>query len=287
MIQPKQQVKREGLRPLSALAGCVMMIGMSGCGVTVEPLAQPNLLIAPDELPPRADVITNRPSLNLIPRRTQTRQASAAVNDALTDYQAMGYQVIEAGADPRFLRLQDIFASVHAVSHMADEDLRPILITRPVFQAYTKGGLEVIFYTGLTERLNDDELAIVVGHEIAHISAGHVAEQGSRDIVNVANHGHSPALAEFYSVEAEVEADRVGLVYAALAGFDISAAGNLWAKLSAQSRSSNFNLFSDTHPSHDARADMLDSYSQQLLPVLDTASPEAILQCNPLYCAAE
>ena len=52
MIQPKQQVKREGPWPLSALAGCVMMLGMSGCGVTVEPLAQPNLLIAPDELPP-------------------------------------------------------------------------------------------------------------------------------------------------------------------------------------------------------------------------------------------
>lgn len=267
------------------------MMGLSlfGCGVTVEPLNRPNLLITPDELPPKADIITNRPQLNLIPRAVQTEQAALAVSDQLDAYRWAGFEVMTGGTDSRYLRLQVIFSAVHQASHMADEPLSVILIDRPVFQAYTKGGHDVIVYTGLSERLTDDELALVAGHEIAHIAAGHLAEQGSRDIVNTHSHNNGAALAAFYSIDAEVEADRVGLVYAALAGFDISAASGLWDKLARYAGDRQFNLFTDTHPSHATRSDMLSIYSEALAPAVAAAQTDAqkaaLLRCNPLYCA--
>lgn len=276
---------------LLAMSLHVAGLGLASCGVTVEPLNRPNLLISPDELPPKTDIITNRPHLNLIPRAVQTEQAARAMSDQLEDYRRAGYSVMDSGPDQRYLRLQTIFDIVHKSSHMAAEPLRVILIERPVFQAYTKGGLDVIFYTGLTERLTDDELALVAGHEIAHIAAGHNAEKGSRDIVNTDSYGQTAALAAFYSIDAEVEADRVGLVYAALAGYDIRAASGLWDKLIQYAGDSHFNLFTDTHPSHATRSEMLSIYSQELSSALATIQTQdekdAFLRCNPLYCAAK
>lgn len=264
-------------------------LALAACGVTVEPLQRSNALITPADLPPTVDIITNQPQLNFIPRAVQTEQAAEAVLEQLSRYRRAGFQVMTGGTDPRFRRLASIFSDVHKTSHMADEPLAAILVDTPIFQAYTKGGLDVIFYTGLTERLNDDELALVAGHEIAHIAAGHVAEQGSRDIVNTDSHDQQAALAAFYSVDAEVEADRVGLVYAALAGYDIEAAAGLWQKLERYAGSNHFNLFVDTHPSHSARAEMLALYSAQLRPVIEAVRTQEdmvrLLDCNPLYCA--
>lgn len=262
---------------------------LAACGVTVEPLQRSNALITPADLPPKVDIITNRPQLNLIPRAVQTEQASEAVLEQLSRYRRSGFEVMTGGTDPRYTRLVSIFSDVHKTSHMADEKLAAILVDTPIFQAYTKGGLDVIFYTGLTERLNDDELALVAGHEIAHIAAGHVAEQGSRDIVNTDSYNRQAALAAFYSIDAEVEADRVGLVYAALAGYDIEAAAGLWQKLETYASNNHFNLFVDTHPSHKARADMLAVYSAQLGPAIEAVQTREdmvrLLDCNPLYCA--
>jgi len=271
--------------------GISLYFGLVACGVTVEPLRTSNVLITPKDLPPKTDIITNRPQLNLIPRAIQTEQAGEAVYEQLEAYRQAGLKVITGGEDRRYRRLKRIFSEVHRKSHMSDEPLTAILVDTAMFQAYTKGGLDVIFYTGLTERLTDDELALVAGHEIAHIAAGHVAEQGSRDIVNTASFGRQAALAAFYSIDAEVEADRVGLVYAALAGYDIRAAAGLWDKLERYAGNTHFNLFVDTHPSHAARSQMLAVYSQQLAPALETIKTDAdidrLLKCNPLYCAEQ
>ena len=271
--------------------GISLYFGLVACGVTVEPLRTSNVLITPKDLPPKTDIITNRPQLNLIPRAVQTEQAGEAVYEQLEAYRQAGLKVITGGEDRRYRRLKRIFSEVHRKSHMSDEPLTAILVDTAMFQAYTKGGLDVIFYTGLTERLTDDELALVAGHEIAHIAAGHVAEQGSRDIVNTASFGRQAALAAFYSIDAEVEADRVGLVYAALAGYDIRAAAGLWDKLERYAGNTHFNLFVDTHPSHAARSQMLAVYSQQLAPALETIKTDAdidrLLKCNPLYCAEQ
>jgi len=271
--------------------GISLYFGLVACGVTVEPLRTSNVLITPKDLPPKTDIITNRPQLNLIPRAIQTEQAGEAVYEQLEAYRQAGLAVITGGEDRRYRRLKRIFSEVHRKSHMSDEPLTAILVDTAMFQAYTKGGLDVIFYTGLTERLTDDELALVAGHEIAHIAAGHVAEQGSRDIVNTASFGRQAALAAFYSIDAEVEADRVGLVYAALAGYDIRAAAGLWDKLERYAGNTHFNLFVDTHPSHAARSQMLAVYSQQLAPALETIKTDAdidrLLKCNPLYCAEQ
>ncbi len=271
--------------------GISLYFGLVACGVTVEPLRTSNVLITPKDLPPKTDIITNRPQLNLIPRAIQTEQAGEAVYEQLEAYRQAGLKVITGGEDRRYRRLKRIFSEVHRKSHMSDEPLTAILVDTAMFQAYTKGGLDVIFYTGLTERLTDDELALVAGHEIAHIAAGHVAEQGSRDIVNTASFGRQAALAAFYSIDAEVEADRIGLVYAALAGYDIRSAAGLWDKLERYAGNTHFNLFVDTHPSHAARSQMLAVYSQQLAPALETIKTDAdidrLLKCNPLYCAEQ
>ena len=133
--------------------------------------------------------------------------------------------------------------------------LRPVLVDRDVFQAYTLGGLEIVFYTGLTQSLSDDGLAIIVGHEIAHITTGHALEAVSRDVVNLSHHEATSAeLAGFYRIESEYEADMVGLLYASLAGYDASKAAEIWTRLSEVQLRPKFNLFTSTHPPDSARA---------------------------------
>ena len=144
----------------------------------------------------------------------------------------------------------------------------------------------MVFYTGLTESLSDDGLAVIVGHEIAHIAAGHAVEQVSRDVVNLDhNHSQEARLSGFYSVEAEYEADMIGLLYATLAGYDGRKAAEIWETLAGIRQSPKFNLFTTTHPPDALRDTRLRQQAADIMALRGTANWQDALNCNPLYCA--
>ena len=266
---------------LTALIGCQSQIRIEPTGVAQSPVR------ASEAVPLSKDRVTRERVLHLRDQLTQNKLAQSQLAQLIDSYAIRGYPQINT-PDPRAVRLQRIFDDVRKHSHLADMPLKPVLIARDTFQAYTLGGLEVIFYTGLTDRLSDDGLAIIVGHEIAHIAAGHAVEQVSRDVVNLSDHAHDDArLSSFYSIEAEYEADMVGLLYATLAGYDARKAAEIWDTLIEIRDEPEFNLFTATHPPDALRDDRLRTQADKIQHLQNSANWQRDLQCNPLYCAKD
>lgn len=148
------------------------------------------------------------------------------------------------GATARFITLSSEAASRgNVILRLADgheRTLRPVPVCRsPVWlvrsndmNAATDGNA-VAMTTGLYALLrSDDEIALILGHELAHILLGHMASRSAAD----------PAR--------EIEADRTGLELAASAGFDINAAPALWKRLNNMQAAASL---SATHPAGPAR----------------------------------
>lgn len=141
--------------------------------------------------------------------------------------------------------------------------------------AFCMPGGKIVVYEGLLPVTKDEaSLAIVLGHEIAHAVAKHSAEQMSKQIKNqygteilgqVLNaagvSSGTTQLAQIiaqkglqfrslkYSRDNESEADRMGLIFAAMAGYDPNVAVSFWQRMAQMTGNSNqSDVFSD-HPS--------------------------------------
>ena len=148
------------------------------------------------------------------------------------------------------------------------------LVQNKEANAFCMPGGKIVVYEGLLPYTKDEaSLAIVLGHEIAHAVAKHSAEQMSKQIKNqygtqilggvlqAAGVGSTTTqLAQIiaqkglqfrslkYSRDNESEADRMGLIFAAMAGYDPNVAVSFWERMSQGSSSNQSDMFSD-HPS--------------------------------------
>jgi len=160
--------------------------------------------------------------------------------------------------------------------------------------AFALPGGKVGIYTGLINLADsDDEIAAVIGHEIAHVTSRHGAERISQAMlagigglaVAVATddsknregymQGYT-ALATLgtlgYSRLQETEADAVGLRFAAGAGYDPRAAITFWEKMKAKkSPGSRMPAWLSTHPSDDQRIAKLKELAPRYLPLYEQA----------------
>ena len=140
---------------------------------------------------------------------------------------------------------------------------------------------------------NQDQLAVVLGHELAHVVARHGAERvsdnmaaqaavtagsiyaGTRgiDANNAAallGAGAQVGMLLPFSRTQEAEADTLGQRYMARAGFDPRAAVTLWEKMEKQG-GGGAPTFLSTHPAPDKRAQVLGKQAQQLMPAYQQA----------------
>lgn len=157
--------------------------------------------------------------------------------------------------------------------------------------AFCMPGGKIVVYEGLLPYTqNESSLAIVLGHEIAHAVAKHSAEQitkqqnqgigtaiigtvlntavgsGTGDIFNsVASTGLS-LLNLKYSRSNETEADYMGLMFAAMAGYDPQAAVPFWQRMAANSQSSTL-PFMSSHPSDASRIQKIQEWMPEAMKV--------------------
>ena len=157
--------------------------------------------------------------------------------------------------------------------------------------AWCMPGGKIAVYTGLLSKIKptDDELAAILGHEIAHALREHARERVSQQmatniglqVLSIAT-GSSAAsdlggqLTDVMftlpnSRTHETEADRMGVELAARAGFDPRAAVTLWQKMGAASGGSSQPEFLSTHPSASTRINELQTTSQQVMPLYEQA----------------
>ena len=159
------------------------------------------------------------------------------------------------------------------------------LITSNQINAFCMPGGKIMVYTGLAKQLNlnDDELAVVIGHEISHALREHSREQVSQAIAaqtaigvaaallglgqgsaDAAGAGYQALIATRFSRTDEDEADRMGLELMARAGYDPRAGVTLWQKMINASHGSQPPAFLSSHPTNESRVQTI----QSLLPVV-------------------
>ena len=158
------------------------------------------------------------------------------------------------------------------------------LIEDKSMNAWCMPGGKVVFYTGiLPVCANEDGIAAVMGHEIAHAFAKHGQErmtQGlaaqlggiavalgtanqpekTKQIWNIAYGVGSQLGMLKYSRVHETEADRLGLVFMTMAGYQPKEAVNLWIRMSQLSKQQAPPQFLSTHPSNQSRIKDLTEY---------------------------
>jgi predicted Zn-dependent protease len=159
--------------------------------------------------------------------------------------------------------------------------------------AFALPGGKVGFYTGLINLADsDDEIAIVMGHEVAHVTSRHGAERqsqamligiggvalgiGTRNDKNfeyyMLAYGLGSTLGTLaYSRNHETEADVVGLRFAAKAGYDPRAAVTFWTKMAAKESGPRPPKFLSTHPPSAERIENLKRLVPQYLPIYEQA----------------
>jgi predicted Zn-dependent protease len=166
------------------------------------------------------------------------------------------------------------------------------VITSDQINAWCMPGGKMAVYTALIEKLKltDDELAAIMGHEIAHALREHGRERVSQQMaaslaVGVASAalGLGQGGAQLADMVAQVtftlpnsrlheqEADRIGVELAARAGYDPRAAVSLWQKMT-QAGGGSPPQFLSTHPSPENRIKDLGIYAQKVMPLYEAAA---------------
>jgi len=167
------------------------------------------------------------------------------------------------------------------------------LIDSPLVNATCAPGGRITFYSGIINKLNltDDEIAAIMGHEIAHAVREHGRERvsqamaqnvianvalaaagaGSAQSIDAANQIMQYVLVLPNSRQNETEADAIGLEIAARGGYDPRAAITLWEKMSKESKGKNPPEFLSTHPSNENRIKELAALMPRVMPLYEAA----------------
>lgn len=154
--------------------------------------------------------------------------------------------------------------------------------------AFALPGGKIGVYTGLLKvAANQDQLAAVIGHEVAHVLAGHSAARVSNQMatqlgvaLGSAATGVSPDMIGMganllllmpYGRGDETEADVIGLELMAKAGFNPQQAPALWVNMGKASSGNAPPEFMSTHPSNESRIRDLTKHLPKAQPLYDQA----------------
>ena len=172
-------------------------------------------------------------------------------------------------------------------SRLKDYEWEFNLVDEATVNAWCMPGGKVVVYSGILPITKDETgLAVVMGHEIAHAVANHGNERMSQGLlVQMGGIALSQALSEkpaetqnlflsAYGMGAQVgvllpygrlhesEADHLGLISMAIAGYDPQAAVDFWQRMASSKKGGSPPEFLSTHPSDEARINNL----KELLP---------------------
>lgn len=229
---------------------------------------------------------TNRDRLDLLPRST----VDAMGRDAFADIRANG-KVIDEGEQVRRVgriarRVIQAGKRRYPGAGLEHYEWEVVLIDDESANAFALPGGRIGVHTGLLPvAQSDDGLAIILGHEVGHVLAGHSGERLSQHLLIVGGTvigamaigdddettrevaiaamgvGAQLGIVLPYSRLHEAEADELGLFIAAEAGYDPDQAIGLWQRMAKEGGGGTFEFLS-THPDPQHRIEHL----QALLP---------------------
>jgi Zn-dependent protease with chaperone function len=215
----------------------------------------------------------------LVPAAQIEEQSAEAYHQLLVE--ARRKNLLAEPVHPQLIRLTAISKRLRPFAGLWNERARNWLwevnlIGSPQINAFCMPGGKIAFYWGILTRLKltDDEVAMVMGHEMTHALREHGREQLGKELATRGaigllaqvfgwgNAGRQVAgmggrlLSLKYSRDDETEADLVGLELAARAGYDPNAALSLWRKMQSSSNGAPPAFLSD-HPSNPDRLNVI------------------------------
>jgi predicted Zn-dependent protease len=234
------------------------------------------------------DKITGRRPLKLIDEKEMIGMSVKSYADFLAKNPPL------PDTDPRVQLVRKVGLSIqHAVEQYVKEKGDPNrlagykwefnVVDQKVVNAWCMPGGKIVVYTGLLPiTMNETALAVVMGHEISHAVARHgnermsqaMAAQTGGKILQVTLGGTSQVTQDIflqsygigstlgllkYSRKHESEADKLGLLFMSIAGYDPNEAISFWERMMKASKGENLEILS-THPSDERRIKDLKKY---------------------------
>ncbi|KGG87154.1 M48 family metallopeptidase [Comamonas thiooxydans] len=245
--------------------------------------------------PAHAQVEVGKASVmrQLVPAETLENSATQQYQELLQKAKAQG-ALADAG-NPQLQRLRSI--AQRLIPYAAQWNPRASqwrwevnLIGSKQINAFCMPGGKIAFYTGIIDqlKLTDDEIAMVMGHEMAHALREHSREQlaknqatsigislgaqllGLGDIGNAAARLGGQLLSLKFSRNDESDADLVGLELAARAGYNPQAAVSLWRKMGQATGEGGIGFLS-THPTGPDRIRQLEGNVPRVMGLYEQA----------------
>ena len=240
--------------------------------------------------------ITQRKQLKLMPESTLNRQAAQM-------YEKVKSKVKLSGDTKQLNEIKNIgakiedsisayFLSINKLDPSANFDWEYILIEEDkVKNAWCMPGGKIAVYTGiLSVTKNEDGLAAVMGHEIAHAVAKHSVERASRALVlnvgttaldiftggAISNTRRTtgvdlPGMLRTFGIDnpfgrkQEKEADYLGLIFSSLAGYDIRESYKIWERMQEANKGKEPPEWMSTHPSSLRRIQALKEWIPEII----------------------
>ncbi len=237
--------------------------------------------------------ITGRRQLSLVSDAEMQQQSYAAYNQFLKEKQLSRDAQATAMVKRVGQRIQRAVEQYMAANNMSSElngfQWEFNLVQDEQVNAFAMAGGKTVVYTGLLPiAQNETGLAVVMGHEIAHAIAKHGNERMSQALAQQfggqtlsALAGSSPGAASGllmsvygvgsqlgmlkYGRNQESEADRLGLIFMAMAGYDPQAAIPFWKRMEAKSGGQAPPEFLSTHPSSGTRQSDLNKWMPEAM----------------------
>ncbi|MDD4929812.1 MAG: M48 family metallopeptidase [Gallionella sp.] len=243
---------------------------------------------------PSDGVSVGKPSIfrNLVPAKQLEQQASLQYADMLQ--QASSQHALAPDKYPQAIRLRNIAAKIIPYSgkfnpRASQWQWEVNLIGSKQLNAFCMPGGKIVVYSGLIDslKLTDDEIAIVLAHEIAHALREHARERmakgeltqlgisllgqkfGDGRYTGLFQAGGSLLTLKF-SRSDETDADIVGLELSSRAGYDPRAGITLWRKMTANNHGAPPQWLS-THPSGQNREKEIQRHLPEVIPLYERA----------------
>jgi predicted Zn-dependent protease len=253
---------------------CLSMLALGGCQTTTS----------------GGSVGANRSQLMLVSSEQLDQMAAKSYNKLKADASGKG----ALNRDPAMLqRVRAIAGRLEAQTRVFRADApgwkwEVNVINSNELNAFCMPGGKIMVYSGLINqlRLTDDEIAVVLGHEIAHALREHSREQVSQAMAaqatigvgaallglgegsaSAANAGYEALIATRFSRADETEADRIGLELTARAGYDPRAGVTLWQKMIAANTGGRPPEFLSSHPAESSRVQQIQSLLPTVMPL--------------------